>query len=198
MKRRRFLQGTAAMLAAPAYMVQAQAELYGDDLSYKNLKPAKVVRKHWREYVPAGARERLPSPQKEYEFSVPRSAWHERLQPQRYNVLFESATEPKYSSDLLDVAEPGVFVCAACELPLFTTAMKFHSKTGWPSFYTYIPRTLKTQWDFLLVLPRKEYHCARCGGHQGHVFDGWPTPTGLRYCNNGVALKFLPADGSKA
>lgn len=198
MNRRRFLQGTAAMAAAPSLAARAQERLYGDDLSYEQLKPAEVVREDWRSYVPASAPKRLPSPQKEYEFSVPQSLWRERLPADRYDVLFENVTEPKYSSDLVDVTQPGVFVCAACELPLFTTAMKFHSHTGWPSFYTYIPRTLGFQWDFAIILPRKEYHCARCGGHQGHVFDGWPTPTGLRYCNNGLAVQFLPADGSAA
>lgn len=198
MDRRKFLQGAAAMLAVPSVMARARAGLYGDDLSYEALKPVEVVRNHWRDYVPAGMLEQLPSSQKEYDFSVPKGAWRERLPADRYDVLFENATEPKYSSPLVDVSEPGVFVCAACELPLFTTAMKFHSHTGWPSFYTYIPHTLGFQWDFVLVIPRKEYHCARCGGHQGHVFDGWDTPTGLRYCNNGLSVQFLPADGSSA
>lgn len=184
------------MLAAPSFMAHARESLYGDDLSYEALKPADVVRDNWRAYVPSDIRKDLPAPQKEYEFSVPQSVWRERLPEARYDILFRNGTEPKYSSDLIDVAEPGVFVCAACELPLFTTAMKFHSQTGWPSFYTDIPHTLGFQWDFVLVVPRKEYHCARCGGHQGHVFDGWPTPTGLRYCNNGLAVRFLPADGS--
>ena len=89
----------------------------------------------------------------------------------------------------------GVFVCAGCDAPLFSSAMKFDSGTGWPSFFTSIPGALKTSRDFKLILPRTEYHCARCGGHHGHVFNDGPEPTGQRYCNNGVALRFLPKEG---
>ena len=87
-----------------------------------------------------------------------------------------------------------MFVCAGCDLPLFTSEMKFESGTGWPSFFTTIPGAFETKTDFKLIFPRTEYHCARCGGHQGHVFDDGPQPTGQRYCNNGVALKFIPKD----
>jgi len=88
-----------------------------------------------------------------------------------------------------------VFVCRACQLPLFTSEMKFESGTGWPSFFSSIPGHLATRRDFKIFIPRTEYHCVRCGGHQGHVFDDGPAPTHERWCNNGVALRFLPRDG---
>lgn len=188
MKRRHFVQGTAATLVAPTSLLHARQR------SYENLQPVAVVRNHWREYVPQGAR--LPSP--DDKLTVGLAQWRRRLPEQRYHILFENGTEPRHSSRLVTVKRPGVFVCAACDLPLFTTPMQFHSGTGWPSFYTYIPGALETQLDFSLIWPRTEYHCVRCGGHQGHRFDGWPVPSGLRYCNNGLALRFLAADGSKA
>ena len=86
-----------------------------------------------------------------------------------------------------------MFVCAGCELPLFSSEMKYDSSTGWPSFFTTIPDAVATKQDFKLIWPRTEYHCVRCGGHQGHVFDDGPAPTGQRWCNNGVALRFLAA-----
>jgi peptide-methionine (R)-S-oxide reductase len=118
--------------------------------------------------------------------------WRKLLTPAQYEVLRQEGTERAGTSPLDREKRPGVFACAGCSLPLFTSAMKFDSGTGWPSFFTYIPGTLATQRDFKLILPRTEYHCARCGGHQGHVFDDGPPPTGLRYCNNGVALRFIP------
>ena len=95
---------------------------------------------------------------------------------------------------MLAEKRPGTYVCAGCGLPLFKSSAKFDSGTGWPSFYDSIPGALGTKRDFRLVLPRTEYHCARCDGHQGHVFNDGPDPTGLRYCNNGVALRFVPGD----
>lgn len=118
--------------------------------------------------------------------------WKKRLTPAQYGVLRKEGTEAPGTSPLNNEKRDGVFVCAGCALPLFTTAMKYDSGTGWPSFFATIPGAFGTKTDFKLLYPRKEYHCARCGGHHGHVFEDGPPPTGLRYCNNGVALRFIP------
>ena len=122
----------------------------------------------------------------------PKKEWRELVSPDAYRVLFEEATERPFTSELLEEKRKGTFVCAACYLPLFDAETKFESGTGWPSFYDFIEGHLGKKRDFKLLLPRTEYHCARCGGHQGHVFNDGPKPTGLRYCNNGVALRFVP------
>jgi peptide-methionine (R)-S-oxide reductase len=118
--------------------------------------------------------------------------WRKRLTADQFSVLRHEGTERPFTSALNDEKRAGVFVCAGCALPLFTSQMKFDSGTGWPSFFTLIPDRLGTKQDLKLIYPRTEYHCVRCGGHQGHVFDDGPPPTGLRYCNNGVALRFIP------
>ena len=122
----------------------------------------------------------------------PKSEWRKLLKPDEYAILFEESTEPAGTSPLNREKRNGTFICAACYLPLFESRTKYESSTGWPSFFDYIKGRLGTKRDFKLILPRTEYHCARCGGHQGHVFDDGPPPTGLRYCNNGLALKFVP------
>lgn len=122
----------------------------------------------------------------------PRAEWREELPEPAYRVLFKEATEPAGSSPLNREKRPGTFVCAACHLPLFSSEAKFESGTGWPSFVRPLEGALEAKRDFKLILPRTEYHCRRCGGHQGHVFKDGPEPTGLRYCNNGVALRFVP------
>ena len=122
----------------------------------------------------------------------PLTEWRTLLSPAAYDVLFEEATERPRSSALNDEKRPGTFVCAACNLALFDAATKYESGTGWPSFYQPIEGRVETKRDWKLILPRTEYHCSRCEGHQGHLFGDGPAPTGQRYCNNGVALKFVP------
>lgn len=123
----------------------------------------------------------------------PREEWKRLLSRQEYAVLFEEDTEYPRSSPLNQEKREGTFICAACYLPLFSANAKYESGTGWPSFFVpLIKEHIGTKTDYKIGVGRTEYHCARCGGHQGHVFDDGPKPTGLRYCNNGVALKFIP------
>jgi peptide-methionine (R)-S-oxide reductase len=119
--------------------------------------------------------------------------WKQRLSPAAFRVLRQEGTEAPGSSPLNAEKRKGLYHCAGCELPLFSSDAKYESGTGWPSFHTPLPGALGTKTDYKLILPRTEYHCARCEGHQGHVFDDGPRPSGKRYCNNGVALKFVPA-----
>lgn len=121
-----------------------------------------------------------------------KAEWKRLLSAERYEILFEEGTERAGSSPLDREKRDGTFVCAACFQPLFDSNRKYDSGTGWPSFWEPLPAAIGTKKDFKLIFPRTEYHCARCGGHQGHVFDDGPKPTGLRYCNNGLALQFVP------
>lgn len=125
-----------------------------------------------------------------------RDEWRALLSDAQYQVLFEEGTERPWSSPLNDEKRQGTYICAACYLPLFNSETKYDSGTGWPSFYRAIESNVGTKRDWKLVLPRTEYHCARCGGHQGHVFNDGPEPTGQRWCNNGVALRFVPDEES--
>lgn len=118
--------------------------------------------------------------------------WQARLSEEEYYILRKEGTERPGTSVLNDEKRKGVYHCVGCEQPLFHSNMKFDSGTGWPSFFDYLPNALEFKTDFKIVIPRKEYHCSRCGGHHGHVFKDGPEPTGLRYCNNGLVLNFIP------
>lgn len=122
--------------------------------------------------------------------------WKARLGAEAYAVLRKEGTERAGTSPLNDEKRKGTFVCAGCGTPLFTSDMKFDSGTGWPSFFKTLPGAFETKSDRKFFMTRTEYHCATCGGHHGHVFEDGPAPTGLRYCNNGVALKFVPEGGA--
>ncbi len=166
MKRRDFLITTVALAIAPVLSHRAHA---GEKRLEMNTKIEKL--------------------------ELSEAQWRTRLTPEQFDILREEGTERSHSSPLNHEKRQGSFVCAGCELPLFTSAMKYDSGTGWPSFFDTLPGRVETKLDFKLILPRTEYHCARCGGHQGHVFNDGPQPTGQRYCNNGLALKFVPERG---
>lgn len=121
-----------------------------------------------------------------------RTEWRDRLSSAQFRILRNEGTEPAFSSALNKEKRNGQYNCAGCDLPLFDSENKYNSGTGWPSFHTAINDHLETKIDESLFSTRTEYHCARCGGHQGHVFEDGPKPTGLRWCNNGLALRFKP------
>ena len=122
--------------------------------------------------------------------------WRMLVAPEAYDVLFKARTERPGSSALNGEKRKGTYLCAACYQPLFNSDAKFESGTGWPSFFRAIDGRVATKLDFWLLVPRTEYHCNRCGGHQGHLFPDGPPPTGQRWCNNGLALRFVP-DGER-
>jgi peptide-methionine (R)-S-oxide reductase len=146
------------------------------------------LQQNWKALLAEGVKVPLPS----QALKLSKEEWKKRLNPVQFDVLREEGTERPGTSPLNDEKRPGVFVCVACDLPLFTSLMKYESGTGWPSFFTTIPGAFGTSTDYKLIWPRTEYHCMRCGGHHGHVFDDGPPPTRQRWCNNGVALKFIP------
>jgi peptide-methionine (R)-S-oxide reductase len=119
--------------------------------------------------------------------------WKKILTPEQYAVLREEDTERPFTSQLNHEKRKGTFACAGCDLPLFASDTKFESGTGWPSFYAPIEGAVRQDQDLSFGMVRDEVHCRRCGGHLGHVFNDGPEPTGLRYCINGVSLKFIPA-----
>jgi peptide-methionine (R)-S-oxide reductase len=151
----------------------------------------KALEDKWKDLLADGFK--APSPTET--LTLTKDEWRKRLSPAAYDVLRNEGTERAGTSPLDREKRPGVFVCAGCDLPVFTSAMKFDSGTGWPSFFTTIPGAFATKTDYKIIYPRTEYHCKRCGGHHGHVFDDGPPPTGKRYCNNGVSLKFIPKTG---
>jgi peptide-methionine (R)-S-oxide reductase len=127
-----------------------------------------------------------------FEFELTEAEWRKGLSPRAYAVLREADTERPFSSPLNDEKRDGVFACAGCDLPLYDSKAKYDSGTGWPSFYEALPDAVRTKTDYILILPRTELHCRRCGGHLGHRFDDGPPPTGKRHCINGVSLAFQP------
>jgi peptide-methionine (R)-S-oxide reductase len=143
---------------------------------------------------------RLPSAaaQRSFEIQKPEAEWRSVLTPAQFDVLRRRGTELPGSSALDHERREGTFACAGCDLPLFSSTTKFDSGTGWPSFYRPLPGAIETEEDRALFVTRTEVHCRRCGGHLGHVFDDGPPPTGLRYCMNGVALKFAPGPAPPA
>lgn len=134
--------------------------------------------------------------QEAFEVSHSDSEWHRILSDEQYEILREEGTERPYSSELNNEHRDGTFVCAGCALPLFSSASKFDSRTGWPSFWQPLDKAVATRQDRSFGVLREEVHCRRCGGHLGHVFDDGPKPTGLRYCMNGLAMKFEPGTAS--
>ena len=129
----------------------------------------------------------------DFPFKLTDAEWQAKLDPASYAVLRHEGTERPFTSPLNDEKRVGTFICAGCDQPLFDSATKYDSGTGWPSFYTFIDGALGTSIDNTMFMERVEVHCSNCGGHQGHVFEDGPQPTGLRYCINGVSLKFVPA-----
>jgi peptide-methionine (R)-S-oxide reductase len=180
MRRRDFTLGLLGTVLGSQFLAMSRA------FSMTSEQVAEIVA-NWRTLLPEGADVALSVEP----LDRPKSEWKKALSPEAYHVLFEEGTERPFTSPLDKEKRQGVFVCAACSLPLFTSAMKYDSGTGWPSFFTAIPGHMGKKTDFKLIWPRTEYHCVKCGGHQGHVFSDGPAPTGERWCNNGVALRFL-------
>ena len=178
-----------ALAAAPIFGWAAHT--HAQPAAKKGAATVENLQKDWKSLLADGTSVPAATPKLE----LPKDEWKKRLTPAQYSVLRDEGTERAGTSPLNNEKRPGVFACAGCGLPLFTSAMKYESGTGWPSFFTTIPGAFGTSRDFKMILPRTEYHCARCGGHHGHLFDDGPAPTGHRYCNNGVALKFIPKAG---
>ena len=139
------------------------------------------------------AKSDAPASGKTFEIVKSDAEWRQQLTPSQYRVLRKHGTERPYSSQLNKIEDAGTYACAGCGLALFSSKHKYESGTGWPSFWQPLPGAVGTSTDYYLGYPRTEVHCRRCGGHQGHVFKDGPPPTGLRYCINGVAMKFVPA-----
>ncbi len=182
MKRRGFLQSLALVALGQSFIKSAIAA------PVNAMQEIVAMQKNWRALL--SAEFKAPAPTEPLKLSD--AEWRKRLDKAQFYILREEGTERAGTSPLNAEKRPGVFACAGCDLPLFTSEMKYESGTGWPSFFTTIPGAFATKKDFGLFLPRTEYHCVRCGGHHGHIFDDGPQPTRQRWCNNGVALKFIP------
>ena len=187
MTRRGLLQGLLAAGLWNALTGRGQAA----PPQVKDMKGIQQMQNNWKTYLAEGFKAPLPSEA----LKLSKDEWRKRLSRAAYSVLRDEGTERAGTSPLNNEHREGVFVCAGCSLPVFTSAMKYESGTGWPSFFTTIPGVFESKTDYLMFLPRTEYHCKRCGGHHGHIFEDGPQPTGQRWCNNGVALKFIPKTG---
>jgi peptide-methionine (R)-S-oxide reductase len=185
MKRREFLSFIAAIPLVMSAAGRAHSERPASTGREDSLEE---IRRNWQSLLAQGADVTLSTEP----IQKSTAEWKRNLTDAQFRVLRQEGTERPFSSPLNDEKRPGVYVCAGCALPLFTSQMKFDSGTGWPSFFTHIPGHVGTKWDFSLVVPRTEYHCLCCRGHQGHVFKDGPRPTGERWCNNGVSLRFIP------
>ena len=131
--------------------------------------------------------------EQEFEITHSDAQWRAMLGEDRYEILRRGGTEPAFSSPLIGETRRGTYRCAGCALALFSSNTKYDSGDGWPSFWNVLPNTTRTQADYALVEARTEVHCRRCGGHLGHIFDDGPAPTHLRYCIDGLALRFVPS-----
>ncbi len=180
MKRRTFLSGLFATAGSQVFAKSVYAQ------SRRPVMPT-------AEQVKIALQQANEKPMKIEKLELTKADWKKRLSSAQFNVLRDEGTERPFTSNLNDEKRKGVFHCAACDLPVYTSEMKFDSGTGWPSFFTTLPGAFEKKTDFKMLYPRTEYHCARCGGHHGHVFNDGPEPTGQRWCNNGVCLVFKAA-----
>ena len=184
MKRREILTGIVGLSTLP--LVVSQFQLVNAAIKSNSIESMQA---RWRDFLSSSAV--VATDAKPLNRDV--EAWRGEVPEDAFDILFEEDTERPFSSNLNGEKRGGIFVCRACDLPLFSSEMKYDSGTGWPSFFTNIPDHLATKTDFKLIWPRTEYHCVKCGGHQGHIFKDGPAPTGDRWCNNGLALRFIPA-----
>ena len=188
MTRRGFIGSAVAALTA---FLAGNAQAQGRSLPTLTQRDIERMQKDWKTLLAKGADVAADATP----LKLTKDEWKKRLTGEQFYILREEGTERAGTSPLNQEKRPGVFACVGCGLPLFTSEMKYESGTGWPSFFTTIPGAFKTTTDYKLLYPRTEYNCAKCGGHHGHVFEDGPQPTRQRWCNNGIALRFIPAGG---